>query len=199
MRILLFIVIASCTNYALSQITTYSGAYGFTGYELNQPEIVFNLETTYRSNERFTQLYRWRYAMGDYRGLIFEYNNRIYFGKNRDYDNSKWFLQGKVGYGLLKGKTYAPNTIFTLDSNYNYSPNSEALVDSRHFVFDYGLMLGYKFILADRFTLDFGVGYTGYTKPNFSKSPNNSFRSNIWGDGIGAPIDILWSIGFFLD
>jgi hypothetical protein len=87
-------------------ITTFSSSYGLTGYNLDQPEVQFNLETTYESNERFTQLYRWRYTMGDYKGLIFEYNNRIYFGKDRDYDNSKWFLQGKLGYGLLKGQTY---------------------------------------------------------------------------------------------
>ena len=72
-------------------ITTFSSSYGLTGYNLDQPEVQFNLETTYESNERFTQLYRWRYTMGDYKGLIFEYNNRIYFGKDRDYDNSKYF------------------------------------------------------------------------------------------------------------
>ena len=182
-------------------ITTYSASYGLTGYDLDQPEAVFNLETTYESNERFTQLYRWRYALGDFRGLIFEYNNRVYFGKNRDYDNSKWFLQGKVGYGLLKGKTYAPNSVGIYDPiNLSYGLNTESLTDNTHFILDYGLVLGYKFIMADRFTLDFGVGYSGYTKPKYSQSsPNESFRADEWQNGFGSPVEVLWSIGFFLD
>ena len=47
-----------------AQTTTFSGAYGLTGYNLDQPEIQFNLETSYEGNsEKFSQLYRWRYAM----------------------------------------------------------------------------------------------------------------------------------------
>jgi hypothetical protein len=179
-------------------ITTYSGSYGLTGINLDQPEIVFNLETTY-PNSRFTQLYRWRYALGEFNGLIFEYNNRIYFGKNRDYDNSKWFLQGKVGYGLLKGRTYAPNTVSYFDPvNLTYGFNTTTLSDNRHFILDFGLSLGYKFILSDRFTLDFGVGYSGYTKPKYEME-SNSFRLDKWSEGIASPLEVLWSVGFFLD
>ena len=179
-------------------ITTYSGAYGLTGVELDQPEIVFNLETTY-PNSRFTQLYRWRYALGEFTGLIFEYNNRIYFGKNRDYDNSKWFLQGKVGYGMLKGRTYAPYTVSYFDPvNLTYGYNTSTLSDNRHFIIDFGLSLGYKFILSDRFTLDFGVGYSGYTKPKY-EIESNTFRLDKWREGIGSPLEVLWSVGFFLD
>ena len=179
-------------------ITTYSGAYGLTGVELDQPEIVFNLETTY-PNSRFTQLYRWRYALGEFNGLIFEYNNRIYFGKNRDYDNSKWFIQGKVGYGMLKGRTYAPYTVSYYDPvNLTYGYNTTTLSDNRHFIIDFGLSLGYKFILSDRFTLDFGVGYSGYTKPKY-EIESKTFRLDKWREGIGSPLEVLWSVGFFLD
>jgi len=53
--------------------------------------------------------------------------------------------------------------------------------------------------MADRFTLDFGVGYSGYTKPKYSQSPNESFRADEWQNGFGSPVEVLWSIGFFLD
>jgi len=183
----------------IAQITTYSASYGLTGFNLDQPEVVFNLETTYESNERFTQLYRWRYALGEFKGLIFEYNNRIYFGNNRDYDNSKWFLQGKVGYGMLKGRTYAPYTVSYYDPvNGTLEYNTSTLSDDRHYIIDFGLSLGYKFILSDRFTLDFGVGYSGYTKPKY-KLESNSFRLDQWNLGIASPLEVLWSVGFFLD
>jgi hypothetical protein len=181
------------------QITSFSCSYGLTGINIDQPEIVFNLETTYKSNERFTQLYRWRYAMGNFKGLIFEYNNRVYFGKNRDYDNSKWFLQGKVGYGILKGKTYPPNSIGIYDPNgFIYGYNTETIKDNTHLILDYGLVLGYKFILSDRFNLDFGIGYSGYTKPKY-ENINESFRIEDWNNGIGSPFEVMWSVGFFLD
>jgi hypothetical protein len=186
-----------------AQITTYSASYGVTGVNLDQPELVFNLETTYESNERFTQLYRWRYALGDYRGLLFEYNNRIYFGKGRDYDNSKWFLQGKVGYGILRGYTYLPGTVYTYDQMSNtFFFNNTEIVDDKHFVFNYGLSLGYKFIVSDRITFDFLMGYTGFKKPKFDLTNPNSFgekRESDWVNGIGYPIDFMWSIGFLID
>lgn len=192
----------SSKSYSGDCITTYSASYGLTGYNLDQPEIQFNLETTYLQNSRFTQLYRWRYAMGEFKGLIFEYNNRIYFGKNRDYDNSKWFLQGKVGYGLLKGQDYGVGTLFYMDNNtlqpiYNTTP----ITDSRRMSFNYGLSLGYKWIIKDRLTFDVSTGYVGFSKPNFTV--NSPFEENLrikdWTNGIGAPIEFQWSIGFFLD
>jgi len=181
-------------------ITTFSSSYGLTGYNLDQPEVQFNLETTYESNERFTQLYRWRYTMGDYKGLIFEYNNRIYFGKDRDYDNSKWFLQGKLGYGLLKGQTYLIGSIpIYNDLGEFIGLNSQDFEDKRSFVFDYGLSLGYKFIFGDRLTLDCFMGYVGYTMPNFQNDEYRNTRIIKWQDGLGAPFEFHWSLGFFLD
>ena len=43
-----------------SQITTYSGSYGFSGANMDQTEVQFSLETSYQENENFSQLYRWR-------------------------------------------------------------------------------------------------------------------------------------------
>jgi hypothetical protein len=192
----------SSKRYSGDCITTYSASYGLTGYNLDQPEVQFNLETTYLQNSRFTQLYRWRYAMGEFKGLIFEYNNRIYFGKNRDYDNSKWFLQGKVGYGLLKGQDYGVGTLFYMDNN-TLQPifNTTPIIDSRRMSFNYGLSLGYKWIIKDRLTFDVSTGYVGFSKPNFTvDSPfEDNLRIKDWTNGIGAPIEFQWSIGFFLD
>ena len=43
-----------------AQITTFSGAYGFSGANMDQTEVQFSLETSYQENENFSQLYRWR-------------------------------------------------------------------------------------------------------------------------------------------
>jgi hypothetical protein len=180
-------------------ITTYSASYGLSGLNFDQPEIVFNLETTYPSNERFTQLYRWRYTMGNFRGLIFEYNNRMYFGKGRDYDNSKWYLQGKIGYGLLKSISYYPGQIYSTDPTGFITFNTETLIDNRHFNLNYGLALGYKFIKSDRLVLDLYMGYSGMTSPNFNFSQYNSTIKELWETGIGSPFEFQWSVGFFLD
>jgi hypothetical protein len=185
-----------------SPITTYSASYGLTGAELNQPEVQFNLETTYMSNSRFTQLYRWRYTMGDFKGLIFEYNNRLYFGKDRLIEPSKWYLQGKVGYGLLKGKDYLPNTLYYIDeNNFEIVYNNTTIIDSRHMVLNYGLSIGYKYIWQNRISLDVHTGYVGYTQPKFViNSPfENNLRSTDWFNGIGLPFEFHWSIGFYLD
>lgn len=189
-------------NYSGDCITNYSGAFGLTGSNLDQTELQFNLETTYLTNTRFTQLYRWRYTMGDFKGLIFEYNNRVYFGKNRPIEPSKWYIQGKIGYGLLKGIDYPPGSLFYMDEiTFQPTFNSTSVIDSRHMCFNYGLSLGYKWIIKDRITLDFYTGYTGFTTPDFQiNSPFDvNLRENDWNKGIGFPIEFQWSIGFFLD
>lgn len=198
--IILFSFVLLNVTLTLSQITTYSGSYALTGVNLDQPEIQFNLETTYESNERFTQLYRWRYALGDYRGFLFEYNNRIYFGEGRDYDNSKWFLQGKVGYGRLQGNTYFAGMIPIYDISGNYvGSNSSDIVDSKHTTLIYGLSLGYKFIAGERITFDCNLGYCGYTLPSFISDEAKDYRINDWQNGISFPVEFGWSLGFLLD
>jgi hypothetical protein len=199
-KLLAIVLIFNLKNVVFTQITTYSGSYGVTGVNLDQPEIQFNLETTYESNERFTQLYRWRYAMGQYGGLLFEYNNRLYFGSDRDFDNSKWFIQGKIGYGRLKGITYSPGSIAIYDPFGNYiGSNTSNLVGTKNTSLIYGLSLGYKFIMADRITLDFSLGYTGYTLPNFDADESQSSRIYDWQNGIAYPVEFGWSLGFLLD
>lgn len=185
------------------QITNYSGSYNYTGGNLDQKEIIFNLETTYPSNESITQLYRWRYEGGNYKGLIFEYNNRIYFGKNRYFDNTKGYWQGKIGYGLLQGSQYDIGTIPITDSFGNFlGYNSTAIKDKNHFVFDYGLALGYKFLIFKRVTFDIQLGYVGwYKKPEYSNEPYYILESrlNDWNNGIGYNTEFQWSIGFLID
>jgi hypothetical protein len=135
----------------------------------------------------------------NFRGLIFEYNNRMYFGKGRDYDNSKWYLQGKIGYGLLKSISYYPGQIYSTDPTGFITFNTETLIDNRHFNLNYGLALGYKFIKSDRLVLDLYMGYSGMTSPNFNFSQYNSTIKELWETGIGSPFEFQWSVGFFLD
>jgi hypothetical protein len=197
---ILFISSMIC-NYYSAQITTYSGSYGITGINLDQPELQLNLETTYEANERFTQLYRWRLPFGNYKGLLFEYNNRFYFGKNRDYDNSKWFFQAKVGYGFLKGRNFPAGTVYWNDPiNNQLVVNTEDLADKTHVNLVCGLAAGYKLVLFDHVTLDISVGYAGFTTPNFGRiNPNGSeVRKTEWKEGIGYPVELGWSLGFFL-
>jgi hypothetical protein len=198
-HILVFVLLLNFLSHA--QITTYSVSYGLTGLNLDQPDLQFNLETTYEFNESFTQLYRWRLAIGNYKGLLFEYNNRFYFGKDRDYDNSKWFFQAKVGYGMLKGRDYQAGTVYWTDpSNSQLVYNTSDLTDKTHFNLIYGLGMGYKFIFLDRVTFDLLVGYAGFTTPNFSKvsMDGSESRKKEWQEGIAFPLDFSWSIGFFL-
>jgi hypothetical protein len=185
-----------------SQITTYSGSYGFSGANMDQTEVQFSLETSYQENENFSQLYRWRYATGQNKGFIFEYNNRAYFSRKRDLDNSKWYVQGKIGYGIMKGMPYLPNSVFILNENNNtLEYNTDYINDSRHFTYNYGLGLGYKFILFDRLTFDLLLGYVKYSTPNFNEkdSKYSQFRLDDWNNGIAYPLDFTWSLGFFLD
>ena len=203
MRKILIAIFTAKSLFLLAQTTTFSGSYGLTGYNLDQPEIQFNLETSYEGNsEKFSQLYRWRYAMGDFKCLIFEYNNRFYFSNNQDYDNSKWYLQGKVGYGMLKGKAQLPGSVYWNDPvTGDFMQNMDIILDNRHINLNYGLALGYKFILFDRLTFDLYTGYNGFIKPKFTNAieASNVLRRNQFSDGIGCPIEFQWSLGFFLD
>jgi hypothetical protein len=185
-----------------SQISTYSGSYGYAGAGLDQVEIQFNIETTYEANERYTQLYRWRYAMGSYRGLIFEYNNRAYFGKQRKMENSKWFVQGKIGHGLLKGVNYDAGAVPLYSSNgYPLGFNSEKYIDKSHYTINYGLAVGYKWVFADLLTLDWNLGYVGFTQPNFSDLSKEHEQKRIkdWNEGVASKVEFQWSLGFFID
>lgn len=201
-KILLLFVVLSLINQINAQFTTYSGSYGLSGYDLDQTEVQFSLETSYQNNENFSQLYRWRYTTGQYKGFIFEYNNRAYFSQKRDFENSKWYIQGKIGYGIMKGMPYLPNSVFVYNEALNEREyNSDYVNDSRHFVYNYGLGLGYKFILFDRVTFDFLLGYIKYSTPNFNETESkySQFRLDDWNNGIAYPVDVTWSLGFFLD
>ena len=49
MKIIILITLSFSVISSFSQIATFSGAYGLTGVGLDQPEIVLNIETTYKA------------------------------------------------------------------------------------------------------------------------------------------------------
>jgi len=201
-KIIIFLIFILKSKIVGAQITNFSGSYNFSGSNLDQSEITFNLETTYPYKENITQLYRWRYFNTKSKGLIFEYNNRVYFGKDRYYDNSKGYWQGKVGYGLIQGPKYDIGTIPISDTFGNLlGYNNAVFEDKRHLVVNYGLALGYKFLLFKRVTFDLQLGYIGwYKQPNYSEVPNyiELARKSDWNNGLGYNTEFQWSLGFLL-
>ena len=83
----------------------------------------------------------------------------------------------------------------------DFMQNMDIILDNRHINLNYGLALGYKFILFDRLTFDLYTGYNGFIKPKFTNAieASNVLRRNQFSDGIGCPIEFQWSLGFFLD
>lgn len=187
-----------------AQITTYSGSFGFLGVadenKMEPDEVSFSLETTLNHKENIAQLYRWRLLIGNFKGLVFEYNSRIYFGEDRDYKNTKWFLQGKVGYGILKGRTYEKGTLSFYDANGNFiSNNLESYECPWNFSVNYGLNVGYKFLLSEVFIIDCSLGYQGSTLPDFENNQALTQRKADWDNGIAFPVNFQWSLGFFIE
>jgi hypothetical protein len=201
MRIFLFFVFFILVYHsANSQVTTFAGSYGMRGGNVNQIEYQFSIETTYKLKQRCAQLYRWRYAVGDFSGLMFEYNNRFYFGSKRKMDNSKWFFEGKLGHGVLKGRNYSPGFIKIFEANELIYENDIILKDKTHYIFNYGISMGYKWVLAELIMMDFNMGYVGYSSPNFSSYSvqHRQQREADWKGGMGSNFEFQWSIGFLL-
>lgn len=203
MKFKVFILFLFLSEFAYAQITTFSGSFGYLGVsndKIDPDEISFSLETTLKRKENIAQLYRWRLQIGNFKGLIFEYNNRIYFGADRYFKNTKWFVQGKVGYGILKGKTYEKGTLSFFDANGNLTAtNLENYECPWNFSLNYGLSAGYKFYLSKVFILDCSLGYQGSTLPNFENNQAITQRKSDWDNGIAFPINFQWSLGFFID
>ena len=205
----------SCTIFLIllwnplyGQSSNYSVSYlsrSVSDYDIywEQNELNLSVENTYGSSQKFTQLYRWRYLYGELNGLIFEYNNRFYLIKNDRFNNSffrsSWYLQGKVGHGILRGKSYVPNTIRYYDPILSRDVwNTELLEDDKHYVLSSGIGIGYKFIWSKFFSLDLGVGFLGVTQPDFI-GPAKYYRLSNWKNIIMSPVEVNWSIGFLLD
>lgn len=203
MKFKVFILFLFLSEFAYAQITTFSGSFGYLGVSndnIEPDEVSFSLETTLKRKENIAQLYRWRLQIGNFKGLIFEYNNRIYFGADRYFKNTKWFVQGKVGYGILKGKTYEKGTLSFFDANGNLiATNLENYECPWNFSLNYGLGAGYKFYLSKVFILDCSLGYQGSTLPNFENNQAITQRKSDWVNGIAFPINFQWSLGFFID
>lgn len=203
MKFKVFILFLFLSEFAYAQITTFSGSFGYLGVsndKIEPDEVSFSLETTLKRKENIAQLYRWRLQIGNFKGLIFEYNNRIYFGADRYFKNTKWFVQGKVGYGILKGKTYEKGTLSIFDANGNLiATNLENYECPWNFSLNYGLSAGYKFYLSKVFILDCSLGYQGSTLPNFENNQAITQRKSDWDNGIAFPINFQWSLGFFID
>jgi hypothetical protein len=197
--VLISILLISITSF--SQTTYLSGGYGVSGIDFDQPEIQFNLECSFNKNDNFSNLYRWRYCYGDYSGLIFEYNTRAYFSTDLKEDNSKWFWQAKLGYYLLKGKTFDIGSVYLSDPINGDYLNSTVLTDTYHFNFNYGLALGYKAIVFNRLSAEIFLGYAGFLEPNFKMIDESykNLRMSDWKSGIASPIEVRWSLGFFIN
>ncbi len=178
-------------NNSNERITTYSGAYGFFGYNLDAHDIQFQLECSAPFNaKRLSSGMKWRYLLGNYKGLNVEGFGRIYFGKeSKMYSyNDRWYLQLKAGYGLLKPL----DDSFTL--NYGFREKSK-------FVPVLGSGLGYKFLIKERITFDFLIGYHFQSTPKFNSSNQeySDYQINKWKENIACPIEVQWGIGFQLD
>lgn len=178
-------------NNSNERITTYSGAYGFFGYNLDAHDIQFQLECSAPFNaKRLSSGMKWRYFLGNYKGLNVEGFGRIYLGKESKMFkyNDRWYLQFKAGYGLLK----------PLDDNFtiNYG-----LREKYKFVPILGAGLGYKFLISERITLDFLIGYHFQSTPKFNSTNQQylNYQKNKWIENIACPIEVQWGVGFQLD
>jgi hypothetical protein len=170
------------------RITTYSGSYGFYGSTLNSHDIQFQLECSAPFNvKRLSSGIKWRYFLNEYSGLNVEGFGRIYLGKESKMINSndRFYMQTKLGYGLLKSLEDSFTSQFAFRQKSTFSSLA-------------GLGVGYKFLIKDRISFDFLIGYHYQTTPAFSSSDENytNHLKSKWKEYIAYPIDIQWSIGF---
>jgi hypothetical protein len=99
--------------------------------------------------------------------------------------NNRWYVQAKIGYGILKINADEFTQNLTVKENYNLSTL-------------YGYGLGYKFLIKERISFDLFLG------KHFQKFPGSSssieairqYQTNRWNSSIGEPIEFQWSVGF---
>ena len=208
MRNILFLIFIVFWKPLYGQNSNYSVSYlsrGVSNFYQNwsQEEINFIIENPYNFSNKFTQLYRWRYLFGEFNGLIFEYNNRFYLVKNvwftNSFHKSSLYIQAKFGHGILRGKSYPPNTIQYFNPIFSQEVlNTELLEDNNHYILNSGIGIGYKFVYSNSLTLDLGIGFLGATQPNFV-GPEKYYRLSKWKRTIMSPVEVFWSLGFLVN
>jgi hypothetical protein len=138
-KILFFVTFLFCAFSTNSQITTFTGSFGFFGKQLNNNDIQFSLECSSPfDKERLSAGMKWRYFMGSYSGLNVEGFGRVYIGKKAKMYayNDRWYLQAKLGYGFIKSS----------DDSFTASFNEK---EKLSFVPIAGGGIGYKFLIKE--------------------------------------------------
>jgi hypothetical protein len=187
-RSLSFLIVLFLTRPALSQLTTFTGGY-------NAP----NTLQLFMECNPFEKNYPGPFSCGirakifnnTYQGLNVEYFERLYMRKpEKTFDeqrNSRWFLQVKAGYGVVK-----PNTPKSVELG-NY-------VDKISYTWLAGFGLGYKFVLGEYIVLDLLYGYHYQPSPIFSGSADyKRYHSKKWDLNVAIPYELQWGIGFQID
>jgi len=173
-----------------SQITTHSLSYGVFGSNMTFSDLQYQFECSERLDiSRLSSGIKWRYFSDEISGLNVEGFSRFYFGKKEKTFalNNRWYVQAKIGYGILKINADE----FTQNLAVNEKYNLTAL---------YGYGLGYKFLINERITFDLFLG------KHFQKFPGSGssieairqYQTNRWNSSIGEPIEFQWSLGFQL-
>ena len=86
------------------------------------------------------------------------------------------------------------------DANGNFiSNNLESYECPWNFSVNYGLNVGYKFLLSEVFIIDCSLGYQGSTLPDFENNQALTQRKADWDNGIAFPVNFQWSLGFFIE
>ena len=171
-----------------SQIITYSGSYGVYGNSFQSNDIQYQMEFSEPLDLKNISIgLKWRLLRGDYPGLNVEGFGRWYTNYKTSYEgNSKFYVQAKIGYGLLRPAALDP-----------YSSIKESL----KFTPLFGAGIGYKFIIKERVSFDFSAGYHNQIIPKFNGFNNEyiDLRNKNWNKDIGSPVEIQWGIGFIVD
>jgi hypothetical protein len=169
------------------RITTYSASYGIFGANVDNFDLQFQLECSAPFNkERLSSGMKWRYMIGNYSGLNVEGFGRFYLSKESKMvtSNNRWYLQGKLGYGLLKPQSDSYTLGFTEREKLKFTPVA-------------GLGFGYKFLIKEKVVVDFLLGYHYQTTPKFLANDVDytNYQQTKWKENIAFPIEFQWGIG----
>jgi hypothetical protein len=187
-KIFFLLLLLTLTANTFAQLTTFTGGYNSPGtlqlfmecnpFENNDPS-------------PFSCGIRTKIFNNTYQGLNVEYFERLYMRKAaKTYDeqrNSRWFLQVKAGYGVVK-----PDT-----------PKSVELgkyIDKTTYTWLVGFGLGYKFVIGDYIVFDALYGYHYQPSPVFTGSTDyKRYHSKKWDLNVAIPYELQWGIGFQID
>ncbi len=183
MKKLIFTVSTILLALSSAKAQTWKGN-GSAGFGLLNPKARIQYEMPL--NKQFTLGANMNWYFANWQGPIIEPFVRVY-GKNGNDDG--FFGQFKLGYGNLT----------TADINPDLYSNT------RSSVFGGGLGCGYKFLVANHFTIEPYFGVRLYTTPTYDyKTTTDAFSSSVndvaggvgWFLTTGLPIEFNWKIGY---